>query len=221
MMVRHCVILGGGGHCRVLLDILLDDPTVAIRGILDRDSAVVGQEVFGVKCLGDDDQLGPLQADGVTCFVVGLGSVGNHEPRARLFARGIAAGLEPLAVVHRSATMSTRAREGRGVQRLAGSIVNPGAALGDNVIVNTGAIVEHDCVLGDHVHVATGARLAGKVTVGVGAHIGAGATIRQGIAIGARAVIGAGAVVVRDVPDDAVMVGVPARPIERHKEAQG
>ena len=214
-MIRHCVILGGGGHCRVLLDILLDDPSIRVRGILDRDPALVGQDVFGVKYLGGDDLLGSLKADGVTGFVVGLGSVGNHEPRAMLFARAVEAGLRSLPVAHRSAVMSRWARPGRGIQRLAGSIVNAGARLGDNVIVNTGAIVEHDCVLGDHVHVATGARLAGNVTVGVGTHIGAGATVRQGIAIGARAVVGAGAVVIRDVPEDAVEVGVPARPIER------
>jgi sugar O-acyltransferase (sialic acid O-acetyltransferase NeuD family) len=220
-MVRQCVLLGGGGHCRVLLDCLLDDPTVAVRGILDRDLALRGQDVFGVAFLGDDEQFAPLIAAGVTHFVVGLGSIGNHEPRARLFARGLEAGLAPLAVTHPGAVASRRIRAGRGVQRLAGSIVNAGAILGDNVLVNSGAIVEHDCILGDHVHVATGARLAGNVTVGIGAHIGAGATVRQGIAIGARALLGAGAVVVRDVPDDAIMVGVPARALARRPQAQG
>ena len=77
--------------------------------------------------------------------------------------------------------------------------------------MNCAAVVEHDCVVGAHTHVATGAILCGGVKVGELSHIGAGAVIRQGIRIGARAVVGAGAVVVKDVPDDTTVMGVPAR----------
>ena len=93
------------------------------------------------------------------------------------------------------------------------SVINAGAVLGNNVILNTGAIVEHDCILGDHVHVATGACLASTVRVGRGAHIGAGATVRECISVGEGALVGAGAVVVIDVSEWTVVVGVPARPV--------
>jgi acyl-[acyl carrier protein]--UDP-N-acetylglucosamine O-acyltransferase len=73
---------------------------------------------------------------------------------------------------------------------LPGSIVNAGARLGRNVIINSGAVVEHDCVIGDHVHVASGAVLASAVNVGAGAHIGAGAVVRQCIEIGASVMVG-------------------------------
>lgn len=211
---RLCVILGGGGHCRVLLDILLDDPLTRVAGILDGDPARRGGDVWGVPILGDDGRLAEMVAGGVTHFVVGLGSVGNADLRARLFALGRASGLTPLDVVHPAAVGSRRIASGLGVQRLAGSVVNAGAVIGDNVIVNTGAVVEHDCRLADHVHVASGARLAGNVRVGYGAHVGAGATVLQGVSVGDRAVVGAGAVVVRDVPPGIVVVGVPAKPLK-------
>jgi UDP-perosamine 4-acetyltransferase len=206
-----CAILGGGGHARVLIDSLLDNPQVKLWGILDRDKATWGSDIFGVKVIDGDESLPRLRQSGVTHFVVGLGAARDNEPRARLFRQAVAAGLAPLAVHHHAAVISKRARLGEGNQVLAGAIVNAGAETGLNVLLNTGSIIEHDCRLGDHVHVATGARLAGNVNVDADAFIGASATIRQGIQIGARAVVGAGAVVVADVEPGTVVVGVPAR----------
>jgi acetyltransferase-like isoleucine patch superfamily enzyme len=97
-------------------------------------------------------------------------------------------------------------------------MVNAGAALGVNVIINTGAIVEHDCVVGDHVHIATGSRLCSTVHIGTGAHIGAGAIVRQLITIGEEAIVGAGAVVVKDVEPWTVVVGVPARVLKQRRK---
>jgi UDP-N-acetylbacillosamine N-acetyltransferase len=96
----------------------------------------------------------------------------------------------------------------------AGSVVNPGATLGRNVIVNTCASVDHDCVLEDGVHISPGAHLGGGVTVGRGTWIGIGAVVRDHVMIGAGVTIGAGAVVVKDIPDGVMAYGVPARVVK-------
>ncbi|HZJ50132.1 MAG TPA: acetyltransferase [Actinomycetota bacterium] len=207
------VLLGGGGHARVLLDCLLLCGGTEIVGMLEADSSRVGAVVYGVSVLGNDDLLAELVGRGATHFIVGIGSVGDNGARRRLFKMGLAQGLRPLLVRHPSAIVSPRAQVGEGCQLLPGCIVNAGAVLGQNVLVNTAAIVEHDCVVADHVHLATGSRLASTVRVEEGAHLGAGAVVRQSVKIGARAIVGAGAVVVRDVPGGAVVVGVPARPL--------
>lgn len=212
-----CVILGGGGHARVLLDSLQASGVAVPYAILDLDHTRWGQDMFGVPILGDDGLLPEMVNRGVNCFAVGLGSADDNRPRQRLFELGLSYGLEPLTVVHPTAICSRWATVGSGSQLLPSCIVNAGAELGVNVIVNSGAIVEHDCVLGDHVHVATGAQLASTVYVGVGAHIGAGATVRQCITIGEGVVVGAGAVVVKDVPPHTVVVGVPACPLREQK----
>lgn len=209
----RCVILGGGGHAAVVIDTLLASQQVCPYGILDPNPSRWGKDILGVPIRGGDDRLPELIQEGVTCFVVGLGGVGNNEPRQRLFEMGLAASLVPFTVLHPTAVCSQWARAGEGSVCLAGAVVNARAILGRNVIVNTGAIVEHDCVVEDHAHLATGVKIAGNVRIGQGAHVGIGATIRQGLTIGDGAVVGAGAVVVKDVAPWSVVVGVPARPI--------
>ncbi|MBI4257079.1 acetyltransferase [Candidatus Uhrbacteria bacterium] len=209
-----CVILGGGGHARVLIDSLHFSGAAILRGILDSNQSLWGKDLMGVPILGGDDLLPKLAKEGVTRFVVGVGGVGDSRIRRELFELGMAQSLTPLtAVCHPSAVCSPWARLGAGSVVFPAAVVNAGAILGMNVIVNTGAIVEHDCIIGDHVHIATGARLSGGVRVGNGAHVGAGATVRQGIIIGDGAIVGVGSVVIADVPPHMVVVGVPARPI--------
>lgn len=210
-----CVILGGGGHARVLIDSVQASGAAKLYGILDPDRSLWGKDLMGVPVLGGDDLLRQLSQEGITEFVVGLGSIGDNQPRRRLFELGVAHRLMPITVCHPSAVRSPTAGVGAGSVLFPNAVVNAGAILGVNVIVNTGAIVEHDCVLGDHVHVATGACLCSAVHVGNGAHIGAGATVRQCVSIGGGAIIGAGAVIVKDVEPHTVVVGVPARVLKR------
>ena len=217
---NRLVILGAGGHARVLLDSLTKISGFIVHAMLDPNRMLWGTDLYGVPIRGGDELLPELTKEGVTHFVVGLGSVGDPGPRRRLFELGALYGLASVNLIHPTAVCSRNARIGDGAQLLALSVVNAGAILGRNVIVNTGAIVEHDCVLGDYVHVGPGATLSSGVHVGEGTHIGLGASILQEIKIGRNSIVGAGAVVVDDVPHDVVVVGVPAR-ILRHRGRAG
>ncbi len=214
-MDTACVVLGGGQHAKVVIDTMHAAGLFAPIAILDCNRELWGQSLLGVPVVGGDEHLVKLVKEGVTHFVVGIGSTSSTDARRKLFEFGIQHGLKPLMVRHPSAICSAAASFEPGSQVFAGAIVNTSARIEGNVIINTGAIVEHDCIVRAHAHIATGARLAGAVQVGRGAHIGIGASIRQGTIIGDRAVVGAGAVVVDDVASDLIVVGVPARVLRR------
>lgn len=206
--MERVIIIGAGGHAKVIAEILRLSGKYEITGLLD--SALAGKKIGGFPVLGGDELLPRLRADGVTAVFVGVGGTGNNLPRMKIFERVSAMGFTFANAIHPSATLSDSAHLGQGVAVMARAVINPDATIGDNVIINTGAIVEHDCQIGAHAHLSPGAVLCGGVHVGMGAHIGAGATIRQNISIGECAVVGAGAVVVKDVPEGSVVIGVPA-----------
>lgn len=212
--ITEVLLLGAGGHARVLLGILKKDPTVYVVGILDRDQALWGSELKGVKILGADDLIFTFDPNHVR-LVNGLGSTHLPVSRKDVFERWKKRGYMFYTVIHPSAVVAETAVLEEGAQVLALASVNTDAFIGADSLVNTGAIVEHDCHVGAHVHIAIGARLAGNVRVGSVCHIGAGATLLQGVSVGAQTVIGAGAVVIADTAPHSVAVGVPAKTIKR------
>lgn len=210
-MSDRCVILGAGGHSKVLIDALLAVGHLTPIGILDSDCALHGSAICGVKVLGGDDLMSELLADGVCKVVIGVGGISDNRPRKALIEMARSNGFDVCGVIHPRASVSRFATVHPSAQVFSGAHVGPSAEIEDGTIVNTHAVIEHDCLVKAHAHVASGAILGGGVTVGTMAHIGSGATIRQKIQIGACAVVGAGAVVVRDVVEGDVVVGVPAR----------
>ena len=210
--------LGAGGHAKVVIEILRQNEQHEIAGLLDPNEELWGTDVLGVPVLGGDQQLSALFKQGIRHAFIGVGSVGETSIRRRLFELASSYGYEMVTAIHSQSVISPSVELGHGPTVMSGAIINASATLGDNVIINTGAIVEHDCIIGHHASVASGAVLASTVRVGVGSHIGAGSTIRQSITIGQGAIIGAGAVVVKDVPNDVIVVGVPARVLRKREQ---
>ncbi|KLU62646.1 putative acetyltransferase EpsM [Peptococcaceae bacterium CEB3] len=208
---KALIIIGAGGHAKVLLDILLAQKA-DILGLTDADTASpgVGRHVLGVPVLGGDSQVPEHSPEDIR-LVNALGSVGRIGKRREIFQHFKALGYSFASVFHPAAIISRLTELGEGVQLMAGVVVQAGVVLGDNVLVNTRASVDHDCRIGAHAHLAPGAILSGGVTLGEGVHVGTGAVIIQGITVGEGSVIGAGAVVIRDVPSGVTVAGNPAR----------
>lgn len=204
-------MVGAGGHARVCIEALLDDPANAVVGAVSGDGT--GADGLPVPVIGlDSDLLGVVRSQGVDRVFV---AIGDNAARAALTARCDAEGLLQAIAVSRYAMVSPSCVLGAGSAVLAGGVVNAAARLGRGAIVNTGARVDHDCVVGDFVHLSPGSVLCGGVRIGRGTIIGPGATIVPNVSVGARAVVAAGSVVTNDVPDGAMVSGSPARAPQR------
>jgi|SRR5665213_565993 len=196
------VVLCAGGHARVVIEALRSRgarPTA----VTDRDSARKGSFLGGIPIIGSDEDVLAMKAETVE-LANGLGNRASRSSpglagRRDLFDRFAARGFAFPVITHLSAVIASDVTPGEGAQVMAGAIIQPGARIGRNVLINTRAVVEHDCHVGDHSHIAPGAVLCGGVLVGEGSHVGAGAIILAGVNLGAGSVVAAGAVVATDV----------------------
>lgn len=210
-MTKPIIVLGGGGHAKVLIDMLrrLD---CRVLGMVDPNQTI-GSVVHGLEVLGVDNAVFDYPAAEIE-LVNGIGSLPKDKGlRAGLFNAFSAKGYRFKTLIDPTAIVAADVELSDGVQVMAGVIIQAGTEIALNTIVNSGAIVDHDCRIGSHVHIAPGAVLSGAVEVGDAVHIGTGATIIQGISIGAGSIIGAGSVITQSIACDQIVY--PARPLIR------
>lgn len=213
MKSKKVLLVGGGGHCRSVLDSLFRLREYDEIGIVDRELCGNSQG-FGVPIVGTDDDLPRLFAQGWHDAVIAFGSIGAPTRRHVLFQKLKKAGFRLPAVIDPSAMIGFGAEVGEGTFIGKRTVVNSGTQVGRCAIINTGVILEHDCSIGDFVHIAPGCTLCGEVTVGEDTHVGAGSVIRQQIQIGANSLIGAGSVIVSPIEAYVKAFGSPCRVVE-------
>lgn len=205
-MTKPLLVLGCGGHGRVVADVATDCGHGNIA-FLDDDEKLSG--AHGGTVLGPMSMLEDL----VGHWPRAIAAIGDGTERLKLLRRLNDIGFETSAIIHPSAIISRNAQIGQGVFVGPGAVINVGARIGDGAIVNTGARIDHDCMIGAGSHIAPGTTLSGGVTVGERTWLGTGCAVRQGVTIGDDVTVGVGAAVVTDLLASKTYVGVPARPL--------
>jgi sugar O-acyltransferase (sialic acid O-acetyltransferase NeuD family) len=213
-MNKKILLIGGGGHCKSVLDSLLELNEYTDIGIVDMQEKV-GMSVMGVPVVGCDDDLQNLFRSGYRYAFITVGSIGNSMLRTKLFNLINEIGYEIPSIIDISATVSKHSVIEEGVFIGKKTIVNAGALIQRGAIVNTGAIVEHDCKVGAFSHIAPGAVLGGEVIVGENTHIGLNASVKQQIHIGSNSIIGMGSVVLQNIDHHTIAYGNPCREVKK------
>ena len=206
-MLFRSVLIGGGGHCKSVIDTVkrlnLYDEVVITDSGLPADS-----ELLGIRVMGGDEMLDELKKTGFHEAFITVGSIGNMEARQALYHKASELGFVFPNIIDPSAYVSEYAALEKGIFVGKAAVVNAGAHIGEMAIINTGAIVEHESVIGKYSHIAVGAVLCGGVLIGNYSLVGAGATIIQGVNVGSHSLVGAGSTVLCDVGTDQVVKGV-------------
>jgi len=193
MKKEYIILIGGGGHCKSVIDVIEQQAKYEIAGIIDMPEKI-NQEVLGYKIIWKDSDI-PELVKKYKNFHITLGQIKNPEPRIKLFnlLKQLNANLpiiiSPLAYVSRHAIIN------EGTVIMHNVVVNANVIIGTNCIINSKALIEHDAVIGNHCHISTGAIVNGGVKIGNNVFYGSGAVSKEYISIPDNSFIKANSIV--------------------------
>ncbi len=211
-MKKTIVVIGGGGHAKVLISVLKKMKEYRIVGYTD---IIDKGEILGIGYLGDDFVLGRLASkDRAEYAALGIGKTEKPDCRKRMLSGLEKLGFQLPAIISPEAVVNENVVIGEASVVFDGVVVNSGSRIGGAVILNSNSTIEHDCTIGAFTHIAPGVTLSGEVEIGENSFVGAGSTIIHGTKIAANCIVGAGSVVIRDCRLSGTYVGNPARKIK-------
>ncbi|OPY16639.1 MAG: putative acetyltransferase EpsM [Syntrophus sp. PtaB.Bin075] len=202
-MKKNIILIGGGGHCKVCIDVIEQVGLYNIAGIVDIPEKL-HQRTLGYEMIATDDDLPQLSKE-YENFLITVGQIKSPEPRINLFKTLKRLGVKLPVVVSPLAYVSRHARISEGTIIMHHALVNAGAKIGKNCIINSRALIEHDAIVHDHCHIATSAIINGGVEVGEATFFGSNAIAREYVEIGDRCIIGGGGRVWRSLPSSSMI----------------
>ncbi|AUM97504.1 TPA: acetyltransferase [Clostridium botulinum] len=211
-MNRKILLLGGGGHCKSVLDSLISRKLYTEIAIIDKKENV-GKSILGVSIIGCDDDLLKFYKEGYTYAFVTLGSIGDPINRVKLFKKLKQIGFKIPNIIDSTAIISEYVDLAEGIYIGKNVVINVGTYIDKGAIINTSSIIEHDCIIGEFSHISPGSVLCGEVQIGANTHVGARSVVKQQVKIGAKTLIGMGSVVLKNISENVIAFGNPCKEV--------
>ncbi len=213
--MKKVVVIGGGGHAKVVTDIIRLEAKYTMAGIIDNFSSV-GSQFLDYAVIGKDSDIPKLMEE--EAIWGGVIAIGDNALRAKIEkeVRAISKDFVFINCVHPRSIVAKDTQLGEGNVLMAGAVINPATQIGNHCVVNTNVTLEHDITLKDFSSMGPGSVAGGNVTIGKYSAIGLGASIIHGLSVGDNCIIGAGSTVSKDTQSNAVYYGTPATFIKEH-----
>ena len=214
--LENILLFGGGLQASCCIDIIEKEGRYKIVGIVDSVHDI-GTELFGYKVVGRQEQLKELIPE--YSVHSGIITIGDNWSRKIVydFIAKISPDFKFVNAIHPSTIIGKNVKLGVGVVVMAGCIINPDTTLGDFCFLATGAQIEHNCRMEDFSSVSVGSLTGGKVNIGQYSAITLGVTIMDRINIGKHTIVGSGSLVTKDLPDNVLAYGSPAKIVRNRK----
>lgn len=211
-MGKNIYILGAGGFGREVLSLLTDlGRENKVQGFLEENCERKGELING-KPVYDLSILNDLDKDKIR-LVCAIGT----PLRERIIEKTKEMGFIFETIIHPSVILSKWVEVGEGCIICAGNILTNQIMILDHVILNLGCIIGHDVNIGSYTTISPGVSVSGHVSIGNSCFLGVGAIISNNLSIGNSAFVGAGSLVSKDIPDNVLAMGMPARPLKKLK----
>ena len=175
--MEEIILIGGGGHCKSVIDVIEQEGKFNIAGIVDKEK-LLGSKVLGYPIIGSDLDLLDLSKKYKNALIT-IGQIKSPDLRIKLYEKTIKAGFLLPTIVSPRAYISKYASIGAGNVIMHGVLINADAEIGSNCIINTKALIEHDCKISDHCHISTNVVLNGDVIVERGCFIGSQSVVKE------------------------------------------
>ena len=208
--MEKIIVIGGGGHARLTIDIIETMGSYEILGIIDKDSPK-GTMIAGYPVLGGDDSLSSIIGQGIRFAAMGIGGFKDNLLRKKVFLDVKAKGIQFINPIHPKTIISKKTTIGVGTTIFAGVIINNDVHIGDNCIIATGSSIDHETIIENHVLVSAGVTVGAYTKIKEGVLLALGSKVVSGITIGENSLVAAGAVVVSDIANNQKVFGIPAK----------
>lgn len=207
-MKDRIIVIGGGGHAKVVISVLKKLDQYDIVGYIDIENK---DKIIGVPYLGNDNVLNDLFNSGIVNAALGIGQIKSTVLRKKIVNLATNIGFKFPSIISPDCVINESVDIGIGTIIMDGVIIQPGTKIGDFTILNTKSSIDHDCEIGNFVHIAPGVVISGGVKIGNDVLIGTGVSVINNIEIGGNSIISAGSSVLKTISRPGIYRGIPAK----------